>query len=331
MQEPSWAVVATVDEPAALVISFAAHYLALGAAEVHLFLDRPNPVAEAALAGLPRLHLTVCDAGYWAQTARKRRPRLHVGRQKHNADRVYAATRADWLLHCDCDEFLRDGDELLAELAAMPANAAYLRLHMAERVQLADQPENQIFDGLFRLPFRSFDLIGEGIYGDDARFLKDGITGHKAGKAVVRRGLAVEMGLHAPSGRPVHVQSAQAKLLHFDGLTRLHYGLKLMRRALEPPSETKPRHGRPRMAQFTMMQQISADPAACRRMVTRLKTLTAAQVALLGGMGHLDPRPFDPQPALAVFGLTPDLSATAFDADLRARDAAFIAACGFDI
>ena len=40
---PSWAVVATVSEPAALLTAFAAHHLDLGAAAVHLYLDTPNP------------------------------------------------------------------------------------------------------------------------------------------------------------------------------------------------------------------------------------------------------------------------------------------------
>jgi hypothetical protein len=318
MQEPTWAVVATVDEPAPLIISFAAHHLALGA-EVHLFLDRPNPVAEAALAGLPRLHLTVCDAGYWAQLGW--RPQLHVGRQTHNANAVYAATKADFLLHCDCDEFLRDGAGLRAELAALPAEAAYLRLQMAERVQLAAVPEGEIFDGLFRLPVEMFDLIGDGIYGEDARFLKDGLTGHRAGKAVVRTGLGLRIGLHAPDGKLPHAHSAPGRLLHFDGLTRLHYTLKLLRRAAEPVTAAKPRHGRPRLAQIGAVQAagLNAD---------RLKTLTPQQVRLLDGMGYLDRRGFDPGGALARFGLSVDLSAAGFDAELRARDAAFLVASG---
>ena len=66
MNRPSWAVVATVDEPAPLIIAFVAHTLSLGPKALHLFLDRPNPEAEAALRGLPNLHLVVCDAGHWA-------------------------------------------------------------------------------------------------------------------------------------------------------------------------------------------------------------------------------------------------------------------------
>lgn len=329
MREPKWAVVATVDEPAALIISFAAHYLALGASEVHLYLDRPNPVAEAALAGLPRLHVTVCDAQYWARVGW--RPLLHVGRQSHNANRVYARTGADWLLHCDCDEFLRDGAALRAALAAMPADAAWLRLQMAERVQAAGGGETGIFDGMFRLPVEMFDLIGEGVYGEAARFLKDGMTGHRAGKAVVRSGLALQIGLHAPVGQMPHLDGAAGQMLHFDGLTRLHYALKLLRRLGEPATAGKTRHGRPRLAQMGALRDMTGDAEAVRAWVDRLKTLTKKQIRQLGGMGHLDRQRFDPRPALAQFGLAPDLSTAAFDAELRVRDAGFIADCGIGI
>ena len=43
----SWAVVATVDEPAPLVAAFVAHHLNEGAREVHLFLDKPDPETVA--------------------------------------------------------------------------------------------------------------------------------------------------------------------------------------------------------------------------------------------------------------------------------------------
>lgn len=327
MQEPTWAVVATVDEPAPLIISFAAHYLALGAAEVHLFLDRPNPEAEAALAGLPRLHLTVCDAAYWAQLGR--RPQMHVRRQRHNANSAYKSTGADFLLHCDCDEFVRDAAVMMADLTAMPLEARFLCLQMAERVQVAGQPEDQIFEGMFRWPIDAFYMVGDVIYGEDARYLKDGLTGHRVGKAMVRTGLDLTLGLHAPEGWPAYALSTPGLLLHFDGLTRLHYALKLLRRAHETVAHGHLRHGRPRLAQIGAMRNGSAD--AVWPLVERLKTLTPEQRHQLEDIGHLDPGGYDPRPALAQFGLTPDLSAAAFDAELRARDAAFIAACGLSV
>ena len=72
--KPAWAVVSTMDEPAPLVAAFAAHYLSIGASEVHIFLDQPDPEAEALLAGLPRVYLTVCDAAYWKVNKPRKRP-----------------------------------------------------------------------------------------------------------------------------------------------------------------------------------------------------------------------------------------------------------------
>ena len=106
---PSWSVVATVDEPAALVVAFALHHLNIGAAEVHIFLDGPNPEAQEALSAIPQVQVTLCDAAYWAASVRRRNPVLHTVRQQVNADNAYGRTKAEWLLHCDCDEFLRDG------------------------------------------------------------------------------------------------------------------------------------------------------------------------------------------------------------------------------
>lgn len=323
MQQPTWAVVATVDEPSALIISFAAHYLALGAAEVHLFLDRPNPQAEAALAGLPRLRLTVCDAAYWAGVGW--RPLLHVGRQSHNAGRAYAATQADFLLHCDCDEFVRDGAALQAELAALPKEAAYLRLQMAERVQMVGQTGGGMFDGLFRLPMDAFYLMGDQIYGADARFLKDGITGHRVGKAVVRSGLEVKMGLHKPDGQRPHGDSAAGRLLHFDGLTRLHFCLKLLRRAHEPPHASNGRHGLARSMQFLALRERVTDPLQREDLISALKNLSAAQMDHLQALQCFDARAFDPQPAAVAAGLRLDLSVAAFDAALKLRYADFLA------
>lgn len=328
MHDGSWAVVATVDEPSALIISFAAQHLAQGAAEVHLYFDRPNPVAQVALQGLDRCHITLCDAAYWQNSPRGRRPNLHVGRQKVNAARAYGQVQTDWLLHCDCDEFIRDGAALRAALARVPADAAYLRLPMAERVALADQPQSSLFDGVFRVPFPSFDLIGEGIYGRLAPMLKDGITGHAAGKAVMRCGIGLEMGLHAPGGGVAFVTADTVRLLHFDGLTRLHYALKLMRRALEPVSDTKTRHNRARTAQFRALSDMVVGGGDVWPMVDALKTLTRRQAQVLRGLGHLEDTPFDPGAALLQFGLSSDLSPAAFNTELRARDAEFIVSSG---
>lgn len=328
--KPTWAVVATVDEPAALVATFAAHYLAQGAAQVHVFLDQPDAEAQAMLAKLPGCEVTVCDAAYWAASEKLKRPALHTARQIHNARQVYARTKADWLLHCDADEYVRDGAALTAALADAPAVAMYMRLLVAERAYPeAANPQTavggDIFSGVFRHALPDYDQTGPAVYGDMTEFFHFGLTGHKAGKALVRTGAGMQMALHAPYGKPPHRVIQTTRLLHFDGLTRLHFSLKLLRRAHEPPNSASNRHGMARSTQFLSLRESVGDATLREALVSVLKTLDQNQITQLRQMGCLDEAGFDPRPVLAAAGLTPDLSVAAFDDQLRQRYAGFLA------
>jgi hypothetical protein len=322
--KPTWAVVATLDEPAALVASFAAHHLAQGAATVHLFLDQPDAEAQAMLADLPGCEVTVCDASYWAASAHGKRPALHTSRQVKNARQVYARCGADWLLHCDGDEFLRDGVMLRAELARAPAKAMYMRLLVAERAYPRGAVGAQIFSGVFRHELPDYPHHGPEVYGEMQAYFHYGLTGHRAGKALVRVGAGMQMGLHAPLGKPAHKAIQSTRLLHFDGLTRLHFTLKLLRRAHEPPSHASNRHGAARSTQFLSMCEAMAAPEMRTALVAVLKELEPDQIRQLRRLGALDETGFDPRPVLAAAGLAPDLSEAAFDASLRQRYAGFL-------
>lgn len=318
---PSWSVVATVDEPAALVVAFVLHHLEIGAASVDLFLDGPNPEAQAALGGIAEVRVTLCDDAFWTDSTRKKKPKLHTGRQITNANLAYGRAPGRWLLHCDCDEFVRDGQELVAELANTAPRHQYLRLAMAERVETGPETDG-LFAGVFRTPFDNFAEVGPQIYGDLARFLKDGVTGHKAGKALVRTGLDLKMGIHSPEGPPPHRTANGVRLLHFDGLTRLHYMIKLLRRAHEPQVKAPPRHGLPRTAQFEQVRGLIGQPEDAANLVRQLKELTAGQLAELRALGALDERPFQP---LGANPLAEFLTVAAMDRSLRARYRDFLA------
>lgn len=317
--QPSWSIVATVDEPAPLVVAFVLHHLEIGAATIDLFLDAPNPEVQEALWGLPQVRLTLCDDAYW-QDGGKRRPKLHPGRQIFNANLAYGRARSDWLLHCDCDEFLRDGRSLGEDLAQTGASRLFLRLAMAERAYAGPETED-LFEGVFRHPIDDFARVGPAIYGDLAPLLKDGITGHKAGKGLLRTGLAVRMGIHAPEVRQPQRTARYARLLHFDGLTRLHYMIKLLRRAHEPPLKTPPRHGAARIAQFERLDSLAADPAGASALVAHLKALSAAQLAELRALGAVDERGFAP---LGHNPMAAGLTVSAMNTALRARYHAFL-------
>lgn len=334
---PTWAVVATVDEPTPLVLAFVAHCLSMGPKAVHLFFDRPNPTAHAALLGIANVHVTDCDEVFWQASRSGKRPKLHVWRQRQNTERVFLTTDADWLVSIDCDEYLR-GD-LVSDLANQPDDVDFLRIPVAERVLPPDMVQSGIFDGIFRRPIFYFQEVGAELYGKDAVFYKDGMTGHSVGKSAFRVGRDLAISIHGPlprlPDRPdykvIEAKAQSVELLHFDGLTHLHYALKLLRRVAEPPTSGVPRHGAPRIAQFERMAKIAPKPDAVKGLVDRLKRLRPRQFRALRQTDYLDEKPFDPSTALTALGLTVDLSCAGFDAELRARDSDFIAKMGLSI
>lgn len=331
MAQPVWDVVATVDEPTPLVLAFVAHSLSLGPRCVHLYLDRPNLAVQAALAGMARVKVTLCTPDYWAASARRMRPPLHVGRQKENARQVYESTPADWMVSIDCDEFLSSGADITADLADMGPEATFMRIAVRERVLAPQQVQQGLFDGIFRSPIANYARQGPLIYGDYAHMLRQGMTGHAVGKSAFRTRRGLAMCLHAPLHAPTGVYGRRSFLRHFDGLTDLHYGIKLLKRLREPVFKGKPRHGAPRLAQLQLMGENARDAAMLRELVGHLKSLTAAQLDMLRDLGAVDEAGFDPSAALVGLGLHADLSAAGFDAELRLRERDLLAASGLAI
>lgn len=321
---PTWAIVATMDEPAPLVAAFAAYHLSAGAQEVHIYLDQADPESEALLAPLPGCRVTVCDTAYWAASPSGIRPDRHVNRQMHNAQRGYDVTTADWILHCDADEFIADATMLTQELAATHCSVQSLRLRMSERVTLVGQVPEHIFDGVFRMPFKEFEEKAADVFGHVTGFFRSGITGHKAGKSLVRTRAGLQMAIHGPRGKPKERKIESTRLLHFDGLTRLHYMIKLLRRANEPPGPASKRHGISRVTQFESLAESVADVEHRETLVTILKELTQPQADRLRNLKSLDDRGFDPRPALVAGGIDVDLTVANFDGYLRKRNAKFL-------
>lgn len=339
-QGPAWGVVATVDEPAQLVAAFVAHHLDQGAAEVHVFLDRPDAEAEALLADLPGVFVTACDAAYWQRSARGQRPPRHTARQNHNATAVYRRTGVSWLLHCDADEFLFCEAPLEEELASQPARIGYLRIRNVERAWPPEGPGAEIFDGPFRLPIPEFQRLGPRIYGPGADYLNQGVSGHVAGKGIVRTGRNYLMGIHYPrfdtaaEEKTVPRRPSQtAVLLHFDGLTPLHWALKLLKRVGEPRYAKPRNHGAHRTAQFIEMARICREPGAAAALCRAVQGLDAAQMRALCRLDAV--AEIRPDIAGAVARHLPgrglDLSAAAFDRALIAREARLIEETGLDL
>lgn len=322
---PSWAVVATVDEPAPLVAAFVAHHLNEGAQAVHLFLDKGDPETVRLLRGMTGCLLTRCNKEHWEAHNNGTHPYLHTRRQIINANIAYAACQADWLIHCDADEFIRNGAAVSAALAKAPADCDHLRLRVAERVMPATATQSGLFDGIFRLPAHNQDTALAEIYHPVAAYLDRGLTGHPNGKGVVRVGRGLTLGIHQPTPEIPSLPIPGTRLLHFDGLTEFHYLLKLLRRAHEKPLPGPPRHKPGRLAQMEAMRENAADPEFFRALVRALKTLTATQEARLKALDVIDTTAFVPN----LGGLALDLSVARFDAALREKLAKFLDQIGF--
>ena len=317
-QTPSWAVVATVDEPPALLQAFVAWHLSLGASEVFLYFDRPSEVGSGDFAHLPQVTVVPCDEGYWQRLGRERSHR-HQVRQARNAQDAYRRTSADWILHCDADEYLRTAVPVADVLGDVPAETECFVLGVAERVHPLGEIGAGIFDGAFRRPFQGPAKRGRALFGADFKMTNRGLTGHAQGKAFVRTGRALTMSIHRP--RPAkagqELVSGRAanevlELLHFDGLTPHYWFYKLSRmvRALNDHDGMPPSGHRRRQAEVLI-----AAPDAAPELYQRLKCPDARVIKKLAKRGLWDDRPFDPALLVADYfaGRIADASPQAID------------------
>lgn len=330
---PRWGVTATIDEPSALTAAFVAHHLAVGAAEVHVFLDRPNPATEALLAGIAGVVVHHDGEDGWTHAWRNKRPERVEGRQKYNATRVLRETGLDWLVHCDADEFVWPIRPLGRELARVSVQKHWLKLTVAERVYRTRIPAGHVFDGVFRTPWRDRAAEGSAAWGASAAYLNGGLSGHTAGKPVVRAGQGYAMGVHFPL-RDYHKSvndipyrpSDSACLLHFDGLTPLHYILKMLRRVTTEVKGDPVPYGDARTRQFTAMAARAADPRAMADLWWQVQGVCPNTEAALSRAGLIEPlAPDIPGAVQALFGNRVDLSPEAFDAALLHHEAPLIA------
>lgn len=256
-----WGVVATVDEPPALLAAFAAHHLSVGAREVHLFLDRPDLAAQEIFRGVEGVFLRASgESGEGLAWSRVNglRPARHQMRQAYNANsalELVAKRRGSiaFLAHVDADEFITASEtapegevvDFARDGEAAADGHAWIRLRVEERAHRLPFRMAGLFDGLFRRPWVEFEDVGTVLYGPSARFLQLGISAHAAGKAVARVGAGQGLGVHRvvldPGACAGHeaaprldgrMTSRDAIIRHFDGLTPLHFLFKLLRRGV---------------------------------------------------------------------------------------------------
>ncbi|MGI3171700.1 glycosyltransferase family 2 protein [Pseudooceanicola sp. C21-150M6] len=354
----SWTVVSTVAEPPALLYAFVAHYLGLGADEVHLFIDDPDQPGLAPLRAMDRVRLTICDDAYWDEVNNGVRPRGQELRQIRNASRAYRACRTDWMFFCDADEYLTARKPVAQILAGVDPKVMHCRPHMAERAFDAERAQADLFDGVLKLPLPNRPRILDAVYGGLAPLTTGGFLGHVIGKSFTRTGqdLVIRIHMPAPADPAEEARLREAKkmgpgprlpecwLVHYDGLTPLHWRLKILRYALEYAALRAAGVAQPFAARLPARQrQIrrvhdSRDRRATFAELQPLILLDAAQQARLREAGGLlDSRP-DPGAAARQLvegteGAPQALrfSAEAFDAALRDRRGDLIAQHGLEL
>lgn len=323
MTFPSWSVVATVKEPTAILLSFCAHYLSLGASGIHLFLDAPDPAFQELAAQKPRLHITVCDEAYWRDAHGIARPWDVRDRQVLNATLAYHSTPSEWLLHVDADEFLVRKPEVMQMLASVPDRVLAVSLQNAEQVVLRGTRPRNVLRGFFRKPFDEDDVLSaKRIYGKGAAFLTRGFSAYAVGKSFYRVGAGLQMGLHQPRprtiwydpGNPARVWFHRVGLLHFDGFSRTHWVHKMTAK-LNMEGQVKRGHSSGRTAQVDHVAVQGLDP---ERLFDMTRTVTPGQLLALAMQKKILPVRFRIEPALRQEwpGVKVDLSPAAIDAAL---------------
>ena len=301
-------------------------HLATGAQAVFVFLDDPLDPAAAILADIPECHLVLCDDAYWAaRRPRKGRPPSQMRRQTINAN--FAQNRCDlhWLFHIDADEFIWQDGNLASELAAHPDPMTELNLPVLERV-FPDAVQTGLFDGPFRATSQLEADVARDAFGPFAEMMKRGQYSHGAGKSGVRVGAGLRLGVHNATRtgaegrqrRAAKAVSRMARLLHFDGLTPLHWVMKALRYKQTPPDVQAQILQPHRAAQVDWLLDRCATLADARTAHHTMFGLTDDRRARLTQRSLLHAIDFDPVREIGALGR--DLSPEAFDMDVLRRN-----------
>lgn len=314
----TWGVVLTASEPKDLILAQVAHHLQLGASEVYVFLDTPEIDNFVFSAAHDRCHVVLCDANYWkSEHGMDKPPARHTRRQSLNAAWAQARTEVAWLLNIDADEFLWCTRPFGQILAGVPERAGWLKLMPSERRRRFDAGDEEILAGQF---------LGLTTHADEGPLTEGGFTGHVIGKSCVRMGRGYTMTIHNPrigdtSDRklPPAFVSRHAELLHFEGITPLHWASKLLRRARRGPQYVRNNYAGKRRRQIFLAAQVASDLDQIKSLQRRLTGLSAQETAELEDAGIL--RNYDLQIERSITaqfpGVAYDLSTQGFDAKIE--------------
>ncbi|GAA6209550.1 hypothetical protein NBRC116601_28430 [Cognatishimia sp. WU-CL00825] len=331
----TWAVVLTADEPEILILANVAWHLATGASQVFVYLDQPDDSAAEPLAKMPGVTVTQCNAAHWAHlNGGDGRPKLQMRRQTLNANHALAQAQTDWLISLDADEFLCQDRPLAKELTYVAELGVELHFPVWERAYVRRQQITGLFDGVLRGSTKGRHRYDDIIFGPDRGCYINGLLGHSAGKCAVPTGQDFVLGLHwsfrgqaRRDKRSNRYTSTTSRLFHFDGLTPLHWLIKIVRYAGHDIDDLLRLVSGHRIEQVNQFLSTNMSHRAGKRLHRALQILRPAHLDRLEGFGLLDRAGFDPLPKIRQ--VLPEIKATttaAFDAELIKRYPAAIEA-----
>lgn len=313
-----WGITAMVSEPDPLVLAWVAHYLAIGADHVWIYLDGDHASLRAQLANVAACTVIRVDAAHWPFDTP--RPSPVAARQRLALQHRYDLAQVEWLLHADVDEFLNMPD-ITTWLAGLGDDIDYAFALVSERLHVTAPDPDNIFDGVFRImtPAPLADQVAA-IDGPGARFLDRGMAGYAGGKSFFRTGRGLEAKLHVPRypRRFTRATLPGHPLLHFDGLTVATWLMKKQRLIAQQPNAVNSQH-LSRRSQFRAISHIhdgphvnDTDPAT---LYHRIKCATPDRLAALDALGLIQRPQLDIPQALERYfpNLSVDLSTQAYD------------------
>lgn len=182
-------VVTICREPLAVTLRFLSWHRALGADEIHLYLDDPNDPVLPLVANTDWVKVTRCDDAFWQSLGLT--PETEFARRQVAALTFgYRAVTDGWVAILDADELFHfSGQSFHDVLAPQPTGVRAVRVPTAEHVESGPDVE----DGLvhFRLPMSK--AAASTVYGAAARLFRptEGLIGHRVGKSLTRAGLKI--------------------------------------------------------------------------------------------------------------------------------------------
>lgn len=220
LEPQTWAVVATIKAPTKDILTFAAHYLHLGAVELYLFLDFPDPMAEEHLRAHSNICVTNTGPDYWIKKGR--RPHSVERRQIENIKTAIDMARSSgvqWLGHFDADEFLHvpEHAKIKNRLARIDDDVMCARALPVEYL-IPDTPDYDGPDQFKRLatPFTRRRQISIRVYPEFGAKISGGFLSHQVGKSFFR----IVPELMAPRihfcDYPTHEDTKTRTLAHID-------------------------------------------------------------------------------------------------------------------